>query len=327
MDYQKGLVSIVIPVYNGEKYLSRCLDSVIAQTYSHIEIILVDDGSKDGSLNVCMNYASKDNRIYVETKENTGVSDTRNLGMSKAMGEFIVFIDCDDYVVSGYVEHLVTLMKEGIDLGICGWVKESEKGETKGRCVDMEETCGVDRCLEVLVSLGGVQGYPISKIFRTSLLRENGIVFDKDIAIFEDLLFCCEYTKKCRKISINTKYADYHYILHPTGSRYASVHAKEFNRIWITEVYSLEKLLSVVGDSKDARKRVRARIALSSSFYINRMFECNYEDKQLQKDLVSKIRKNLGPAMFSSEGDVKWTMQAFLCSISPGLEYKVKSKL
>ena len=120
MDYQKGLVSIVIPVYNGEKYLSRCLDSVIAQTYSHIEIILVDDGSKDGSLNVCMNYASKDNRIYVETKENTGVSDTRNLGMSKAMGEFIVFIDCDDYVVSGYVEHLVTLMKEGIDLGICG---------------------------------------------------------------------------------------------------------------------------------------------------------------------------------------------------------------
>ena len=65
----------------------------------------------------------------------------------------------------------------------------------------------------------------------------------------------------------------------------------------------------------------------SSSFFIIRMFECNYEDKQLQKDLVSKIRKNLGPAMFSSEGDVKWTMQAFLCSISPGLEYKVKSKL
>ena len=327
MDFQKGLVSIIIPVYNGEKYLNRCLDSVIGQSYALIEIILVDDGSVDSSLDICRKYASQDRRIYVETKENTGVSDTRNFGMSKAMGEFIVFIDCDDYVSSEYISHLVSLMKDGIDMGVTGWIRESVTGEVKSKCVSLKETCDRDRTLELTVSLSGFQGYPISKIFRSSVLRSGNVLFDKDITIFEDLLFCCTYIKLCNRISVDTSFQDYHYVLHERGSRYASVHAREFNKNWITEVYSLDKLLVLISGSSKAAKRVRARIALSSSFYINRMFECGYEDKELQKSLVKKVRKNLFPALFSSEGDAKWTMQVFLCSISPKFEYWVKTKI
>ena len=100
----KGLVSIIVPVYNVEKYLRPCLDSILAQTYANIEIILVDDGSKDSSGAICDEYASKDSRVHVVHKENGGVSKARNAGIDCAQGEYLSFIDGDDTVDSDYIE-------------------------------------------------------------------------------------------------------------------------------------------------------------------------------------------------------------------------------
>ena len=94
------MISIIVPVYNTEKYLRECLDSILAQTYTDIEVILIDDGSKDGSLSICQEYASIDKRVRVYHKENSGVSDTRNFGIEHANGEFISFCDSDDKVDS-----------------------------------------------------------------------------------------------------------------------------------------------------------------------------------------------------------------------------------
>lgn len=108
----KGLVSIIVPVYNVEKYLRPCLDSILAQTYANIEIILVDDGSKDSSGAICDEYAAKDNRIHVVHKENGGVSKARNAGIGCAQGEYLSFIDGDDTVDSDYIE---IMYKEIVD--------------------------------------------------------------------------------------------------------------------------------------------------------------------------------------------------------------------
>ena len=98
------LISIVLPIYNVEKYIEKCMDSVLNQTYKNIEVILVDDGSPDRCPKICEEYAKKDNRIKVVHKENGGLSDARNAGIKVANGEYITFIDSDDYIDQDYVE-------------------------------------------------------------------------------------------------------------------------------------------------------------------------------------------------------------------------------
>ncbi len=326
MESVKGLVSIIIPVYNGGKYLAACLASLSAQTYENIEILIIDDGSTDDSVKICSDYSLGNNKIRLITKVNSGVSDTRNTGLENANGEFIVFVDCDDKIGKDYISHLISLMNDDIDFGVTGWTKEKENGELIEKCVAIDGEFSAEGCLMNLVTLNAVQGYPFAKIFRNQIIAENKIRFDKEITIFEDLLFCCEYVCHCRKGKINTVHNDYHYILHENSARNKTIHAKSFDTNWLTEIKALEKLLEVVSSFKKAAKKVRARIALSSSFYINRMFDCGYEDKALQDELRRNVKKNLGQALFSSEGDFKWKMQALLCAISPKFEYKLKRK-
>lgn len=102
-------VSLIIPIYNAEMYLKRCLDSVVAQTYPALEILLVNDGSRDHSLAICEEYEKKDDRIHIIDKENTGVSDSRNVAIAAATGTYLQFMDSDDWLTPDATERLVTL--------------------------------------------------------------------------------------------------------------------------------------------------------------------------------------------------------------------------
>lgn len=114
------LVSVVVPVYNVEKYLSRCIDSISRQSYSNLQIILVDDGSKDNSAVICDEYSKKDTRISVIHKTNGGLSDARNVGIDNAKGDYICFIDSDDFVRETYVEDLLNaILKYNADIAVC----------------------------------------------------------------------------------------------------------------------------------------------------------------------------------------------------------------
>ena len=124
---QKDKISIVIPVYNVEKYLQRCLDSVLKQTYTDIEIILVDDGSTDGCGMICDEYKKKDKRIKVIHKENKGLSDARNVGIDQITGEYLVFIDSDDFVSRYYIENLWRALKQSnAEMAISGFINYYE---------------------------------------------------------------------------------------------------------------------------------------------------------------------------------------------------------
>ena len=113
----KALVSVIIPVYNVEKYLRKCIESVLAQTYTHLEIILIDDGSTDTSGKICDEYAQKDERIRVIHKENTGIADNRNIALDICKGEYIAFVDSDDFVAGIFVEVAIdTMLNEQCDL-------------------------------------------------------------------------------------------------------------------------------------------------------------------------------------------------------------------
>lgn len=120
----KPLISVIVPIYNVEKYMKKCVDSIINQTYKNLEIILVDDGSPDNCPQICDEYAKQDSRIKVIHKENGGLSDARNAGMKIATGEYVSFIDSDDYISDDFVETLYTTMKtENSDIVECDIVK------------------------------------------------------------------------------------------------------------------------------------------------------------------------------------------------------------
>ena len=135
MPKDNELISVVIPVYNVEKYLEKCVDSVKKQTYNNIEIILVDDGSTDKSGELCDIIAKEDNRIKVIHKKNGGLSDARNAGVKVANGDFIGFVDSDDYIYQDmYMDLYLTLKKEDSDISICDFVKIKENDDSSEYC-------------------------------------------------------------------------------------------------------------------------------------------------------------------------------------------------
>ena len=127
---QKDLISIVIPVYNVENYLNRCIESIISQTYENIEIILINDGSKDNSLLICKEYKNKDKRIKVIDKKNEGVSIARNIGVEKSSGKYVIFVDSDDWIEKTFVENLHKKISEyNVDICIGGCINYSDKNQ------------------------------------------------------------------------------------------------------------------------------------------------------------------------------------------------------
>ena len=123
-------ISIIVPVYNVEKYLSRCIDSILNQTFDDFELILIDDGSPDHSGAICDDYAKKDNRILVIHKENGGLSDARNAGINIASGEYIMFVDSDDYISKDMCEILYQrIIKDKSDMALCSVRGVNEEGE------------------------------------------------------------------------------------------------------------------------------------------------------------------------------------------------------
>ena len=115
-----SLISVIIPVYKVERYLPRCIDSILSQTYKNIELLLIDDGSPDSSGDICDEYAEKDPRVRMFHKENGGVSSARNLGLDEAKGDYIGFVDSDDYIAPGMYEKLVELIEDNnADIAVC----------------------------------------------------------------------------------------------------------------------------------------------------------------------------------------------------------------
>ena len=195
-----SLVSVIVPVYNpGEKF-KKCLHAIDEQGYSNLEIILVDDGSTDGSEKVCDEYLKKQTKARVIHQKNQGSSAARNRGIKESTGEYIVFIDADDTIEQDFIGILVKeIKKEKICLAICNIerkINNSKKSEKKysNKSFKIE-----NRKKEILSNLL-VDGkfYPVvNKIFDAKIIRENNINFNEKINFSEDLNFVLQYLEKC----------------------------------------------------------------------------------------------------------------------------------
>lgn len=179
------LISIIIPVYNTEEYLSQCLETVVNQTYSNLQIILVNDGSTDSSLEICYQFQMKDSRIEILNKTRAGLSAARNDGMNAAKGEYICFIDSDDYVKDDYIEVLYGLVTEfNCDISICGYYKTYENGDQVEFQFTNEGYIDKHDLYNSLLHNDNIGNYACNKMYRRTLFQ--GISYPVGKA-FEDI--------------------------------------------------------------------------------------------------------------------------------------------
>lgn len=203
-------VSIIIPIYRAEKYLDKCLKSVIGQTYNNLEIILVDDGSPDNCAQICDDRAKQDFRIKVIHKENGGVSSARNAGLDIVTGEYVTFIDADDWVDKDMIESMLKLAEEkNSDIAICDFYFEDAVHGTS--CLKTQKrTYEEEEILENYL-LDRLRPEACAKLIKTDIIKRNHLRFDSDFDYGEDMLFNYLVMKHARSLC-NLGKCKYHYL-------------------------------------------------------------------------------------------------------------------
>ena len=194
----KALVSVISPVYNDETYIATCVESLFKQSYENIQIILVNDGSTDASLDVCRSLADKDKRIALINQENRGVSAARNVGIDSAVGEYICFVDADDFVSPEYISTLLqTVNKTSVNAvftsstNVYGDILLPRKSRMKPGKYSFREV--EDKYVDDGTLTGMLLGSACVAIFRACIIHDNGIRFREDIKVNEDGIFNLEY--------------------------------------------------------------------------------------------------------------------------------------
>lgn len=190
-------VSVIVPVYNVEEYLSRCIDGILNQSFNDFELILIDDGSLDKSGRICDEYSKKDSRIRVFHKKNGGVSSARNLGIDKAIGEYVMFVDSDDVIASSTLQRCYTYASTNdIDLLQYSLTRQyDELGNIKGVTPPMSVLDYINEN-RLIVGIGG-------SFIKRSIIQEHKLRFDESLKLAEDLIFIhniLAHSQKCQRI-------------------------------------------------------------------------------------------------------------------------------
>ena len=284
-------ISIVIPVYNTEPYLPACLDSILSQGFTDFEVLLVDDGSKDGSGAVCDGYAAKDNRIRVLHKENGGVSSARNLALEQARGEWICFIDSDDRLVPDGLQVLAGGVSDQVDLVMADFI------ETPLPLKETEPVPGERKTIgrnEAMVSMFNntdrkFEGYIFAKLFRRDVIVRNRIAFDPAISIKEDTLFVVTYLCKSDKPVSVCSAPVYYYIQRPASAMESLKEA--YNPKYLTSFEAIVRMNRLVEATFPGDRKL---LYISRDEIMNRVYRIKAHmvwHHAVDKGVLSRLRK------------------------------------
>lgn len=276
------VISIIIPVYNVEKYLERCLNSIIHQTYTNIEIILINDGSRDSSLQICRDYQSKDNRIKVIDKVNEGVSIARNTGIEAATGKFIGFVDPDDWIEPKMFGSMhKTIQKNKCDIAFCNYSKDTKISsslkllKTKKDVLNKQEIideliCNMIGLEDIFPKYYNIMGCVWRCLYRKDFIDKYSLRFKPGITIMEDLIFTVEALINANNVCID-RGVWYHYMQNKTSSLHAYIENMWNDQIRVHD--TLEQMLSAAELDEYMRNRLDSRyIAMAACSIGNEMY-------------------------------------------------------
>lgn len=288
-------LSIIIPIYNASSYLHTCVDSILSQSFSDFELILVDDGSSDNSGSICDEYVQKDLRVRVFHKDNGGVSSARNLGLEVAIGEFIYFSDSDDKLPPNSLKILSSGINENCKSAVAGYTLLNEDNSILYSIQDMN--CGYMQRDEMLMQFFApspyqYQGYLVNKLFNRSIIEKHHIRFDPSVKFNEDRLFCVQYT--CALNQSDIVYFNwssvYNYIQHP-NSAMASLE-KRFNPDFLTDLDAFVKMGHILRETKVNSHLLKAHYQ-SMLCSVGRMYAMCRQFKELNASWCYKIESRL----------------------------------
>ena len=286
-------ISVIIPVYNTEKYLHRCIDSVLAQTYKDFELLLIDDGSKDSSGIICDEYAAKDARVRVFHKENGGVSSARNVGLDHAQGEWITFVDSDDEVKPNWLDLFCMQISYGVELVSQGLIFNNSRsskliGEIKVR--GFTYIGDIYKSIDFLYRESLV-GYLVIKAFKRAIIEKNNIRFNVAYNYHEDEEFFLRYCIYINKVS-SISDSGYIYYL-PSWSKYKIRNRYQlFRDKWLSikEIYSKSECMQ-------SYQVVNSYLNDYAYNFMVELSHCN--DYRTCLSLVREFRRNAGKNLHS----------------------------
>lgn len=197
----KALVSVIVPIYNNKKYLPRCVESILTQSYENLEVILVDDGSTDGCSEMMDAIAAADKRVVVIHQENGGQSRARNVGIEIAHGEFLSFVDGDDEIAENFVEELVEHLDADAAISVCGMhYKWLSTGDAKNVYINplRAQRAGerIESYIPFLLTIDGRMYSSVNKLYRAEIVKKHKVRFQEDLNFAEDTKFVLDYLKK-----------------------------------------------------------------------------------------------------------------------------------
>lgn len=311
------LISIVVPVYNGEKTIEECLASICRQAYNNLEIIVINDGSRDSTEAICEKYKAQDSRITIYRQDNAGLSAARNTGIRLARGEYICFIDADDYLENGYVSSLYNHMQQyQADLTICGFQEKNgnmvlSKTEGEIRVFTKEEA------QMALLKVDLFRGYAWNKMYKKSIIDKFNLQYACDLHNWEDVYFNYLYMEHADKTVYDpTVYYNYMYwdfsLTHTV-----KLSDKTIERIW-GPIDAQQRILKEK-PSEPVRKQLEIRM-VDSAIAVLRMLGMTRKTKQYHEyysESLKIIRK--GATLLSDEISRSQKMKIRCYSICPWL--------
>ncbi len=286
-------ISVVVPVYNVEKYLNKCIDSIVNQTYSNLEILLVDDGATDKSGKICDEYSEEDVRIRVIHKKNGGLSDARNTGMQQATGEYIIFIDSDDYIDKDMILILYNnLVESKADMAVCGiWnVYQEQKW---AQCEQREKfVCDNVEAFRLLMIGKKIPGSICNKLLRREVVSNLQFPVGKH---YEDVFFHTDMMPYINTVSVDT--TPLYYYVHREGS----ITTREFDNSSMDIVEAYDRNYQMVEKKyPEIIDVAKFRAQWANFVVLDRMMESeNYWKYAEYKQVKHTLKKNVRSILFS----------------------------
>lgn len=301
------LVSIVVPVYNVEKYVERCIRSLLVQSYSNIEIIIVDDGSIDKSNQVCERLSQEDSRIKLYSQPNKGVSSARNLGILHAKGKYITFVDSDDYVAEDFVKEGVSTLAEA-ELGVVNYQRTNVFHQNfKPSSVSKSISFNQIETLRNILYGKPFAGHPWGKFYLTEIIKNKQILFPEDLKICEDLVFCVNYVINVSRTAYSDK--KYYFYYDNTGSVNYSIKKSFDKKIFdrITAINRVEQILKSYNLKKVCSRAFYYQLIFSLQRVLGYMKNCNdcTKKSELKLNLCTGCMKYLLSARDQNDSHIR----------------------
>lgn len=284
------LISVIVPVYNSEKYLDDCIRSLLNQTYKNIEIILIDSASADLSQNICEDYAEKFSNIRFLKKSCEGVSASRNMGLDSAKGEYISFVDSDDVIEPDMLSTLYNDLKEhNSDMAVCSFLMCDGDVKTLSRPIADPVVFSSDSAIRNALIGKDFAGQSCNKLFKAEKIGK--LRFNREIFVYEDLLFVIEVMLNCKTVVYHSLPL-YHYILHSDSAFHKSMDDRRYSAH--TACLMIKDLLAKTENSYAGE--LSAAVIICNLNMIGLLTDDKATRKKYLRTLSNNIKENLSPS-------------------------------